>query len=280
MRVEESQYIGYDGERLFLTAWLPDRDKPRALLVALHGLGSHGQALKNIGEYFCERGLAVLAPDLRGFGHNPAPKGHVMRFMEYVEDIHNLVRMARDHYRSDILFLFGHSMGGLVAILTALHYQRDLDGLVLSCPAVSQRLPVPSWKRVAGEILSLLNVRRYFSSGISFEYASHDPRVAEAHARDPLRFDMVTPRFGIEGLRATSRGMRAASMITLPTLVQQAGDDRYVDPERTKKFFDQLASGDKTFKFYEGLYHELHSEIDKDQVLHDMMEWLERRIPA
>jgi alpha-beta hydrolase superfamily lysophospholipase len=74
--------------------------------------------------------------------------------------------------------------------------------------------------------------------------------------------------------------LAAAPRILLPTLVQQAGDDRLVKPEKTKEFFDRLGSEDKVWKLYDGLYHELYAEVGKEQVLQDMHEWLEERLPA
>jgi alpha-beta hydrolase superfamily lysophospholipase len=90
---------------------------------------------------------------------------------------------------------------------------------------------------------------------------------------------MVTPRFGIQGLKASEDAFKSASFIRMPVLIQQAGADKAINPEKTKEFFDNLSSIDKTWKLYEGLYHELHVEPEKEQVLGDMAAWLEKRLP-
>ncbi len=279
MRFEESSYIGYDGTRMYMCSWLPDAEPPRSTLILIHGLGSHGQTLKNIGEYFAQRGLAVFAPDMRGFGHYAGRKGHVMNFDEYIEDLHNIVNQVRERFPQRTLFLFGHSLGGLHVIRYVATYPQAVDGIILSCPAVSQRLPIHPLTRLAARFLSLLNLKIYFNNRVDFSFASHDPAVRLQHESDTLRFDRVTPRFGASALTAAENAIRLAPQIQTPTLIQQAGDDRMVIPEKSREFYEAIPIKDKEWILYEGLFHELHSEIEKERVLADMERWLERRIP-
>jgi alpha-beta hydrolase superfamily lysophospholipase len=280
MKYEEINYIGYDGTHMFLSVYRPDNDKPRALLIVLHGLGSHAGDFRELGKHYADKGLAVFIPDQRGFGHYSGLKGHVMSFDEYTEDIQNLVMMAKDRYLNNIVFLFGSSLGGLNAVRYAVKYHKEIDGLILHCPAVAQSLDIGVGKKVAGNLLSLLNVKRYVESDINYEDATRNPKVIKNMETDPLRFERVTPRFGIEGLKAAEEGFNSASLINLPVLLQQAGDDKLVDPVRSKEFFDTLSSKDKTWKLYDGLYHQLHNEPEKEQVLGDMTDWLEKRLPT
>ncbi len=276
---EESSYVGYDGTQMYMCAWLPETEPLRSILILIHGLGSHGQTLKNIGEYFAKLGFAVFAPDMRGFGHYSGRKGHVMNFDEYIEDMHNIVKQVRARTPERTLFLFGHSLGGLHVIRYVATYPHAVDGIILSCPAVSQRLPIHPLTRISARFLSLLNVKIYFKNRVDFAFASHDPAVQREHENDPLRFDCVTPRFGASALSAAENAMQLAPLITIPTLVQQAGDDRMVIPEKSRQFYEKINTKDKEWILYEGLYHELHGEIEKDRVLADMARWLERRLP-
>ena len=280
MKFKESKYIGFDGTRMFMALWRPDDDKPRALVIALHGLGGHAGDMTTIGEYLANRGIAVFAPDLRGFGHYSGTKGHVMSFEEYVEDIQNLVMQVKDTYLNKITFLLGASLGGLNAIRYVVKYPRTLDGLILNCPAVSQTLDIGAGKRIAGSFLSLLNVKRYFETGLDYSDASRNPENVERMENDPLRVNVVTPRFGIEGLKASKEALRSASMIVMPVLLQQAGADKLVNPEKSREFYENLGSKDKTWHLYDSLYHQLHEEPEREQVLGDLYAWLDKRLPA
>ena len=280
MKYEELNYVGYDGTQMFLSVYRPDNDKPRALLIILHGLGSHAGDFRELGKYYADKGLAVFIPDQRGFGHYSGLKGHVMSFDEYVEDLQNLVMHAKDRYLNNIVFVFGSSMGAINAVRYALKYPKEIDGLILHSPGVAQNLDIGIGKKIAGNLLSLLNVKRYVPSDIEYEDATRNERKIKHMETDPLRFQMVTPRFGIEGLKAAEEGFNSASLIKLPVLLQQAGADKLVDPKRSKEFFDTLASADKTWKLYDGLYHQLHDEPEKEKVLGDMTDWLEKRLPT
>ena len=277
---KESKYVGFDGTRMFMALWRPDDDKPRALIVALHGLGGHAGDMKTIGEFLAEKGLAVFAPDLRGFGHYSGTKGHVMSFEEYVEDIQNLIMQVKDTYLNKITYLFGASLGGLNAIRYVVKYPKTVDGLLLHCPAVSQSLGIGTGKKIAGSILSVLNVKRYFASELNYSDASRNPENVKRLENDPLRFDIVTPRFGMEGLKASKDAFRSAPDIRMPVYLQQAGADKLVIPEKSKEFFENLGSADKTWRLYEGLYHQLHEEPEKEQVLGDLYGWLDKRLPS
>lgn len=277
---KESKYIGFDGTRMFMVLWRPDDDKPRALVIALHGLGGHAGDMKNIGELLAEKGIAVFAPDLRGFGRYSGTKGHVMGFDEYIEDIQNLVMQVKDTYLNKITYLFGASLGGLNAIRYVTKYPKTVDGLLLQCPAVSQSLGFGSGKLIAGSILSVLNVKKYFTSELSYSDASRNPENVKRLENDPLRFKGITPRFGMEALKASKEAFRSAPNIIMPVFLQQAGADKFVIPEKSKEFFENLSSADKTWRLYEGLYHQLHEEPEKEMVLGDLYNWLDKRLPA
>lgn len=265
---------------MFMSFWRPDDDKPRALIVALHGLGAHGGDLKNIGEYLSERGFAIFAPDLRGFGHYSGTKGHVMSFEEYVEDIQNLIMQVKDLYLNKITYIFGTSLGGLNAIRYVVKYPRTVDGLLLQSPAVGQSMNIGVGKRITGNLLSILNVKTYAPIGVEYTDVSRSPENIKRLETDRLRVNLVTPRFSSEFLKASRDAFHSASSIILPVLLQQAGADKLVNPEKNKEFFDDLNSTDKTWKLYDGFYHQLHEEPEKDLVLGDLYNWLDKRLPS
>jgi alpha-beta hydrolase superfamily lysophospholipase len=203
-----------------------------------------------------------------------------MSFEEYEEDIQNLVMQVKDTYLNRITYIFGASMGGLNAIRYVLKYPRTVDGLLLHCPAVSHNLDMGIGKRIAGSILSTLNVKRYVPIGIEYTNASRNPEHIKRLENDSLRVNIVTPRFGMEMLKASKGAMQSAPDIIMPVLLQQAGSDKIVIPEKSKEFFDNLGSADKTWHLYDGFYHQLHEEPEKDQVLGDLYSWLDKRLPS
>jgi lysophospholipase len=276
---EESTYQGFDGTTMLLRIWRPETE-PNAVVLGIHGLGSHSGLMDFVAEQFNSRGFIFYAPDMRGFGTYPGRKGHVESYDEYIEDMESLVAYLKLMHHDSKLFLFGHSLGGLHVIRYIAHHPDEADGIIIPCPAVSERLKMSGATRAIAKLLSKLNVKIYFSNGLDYDLISRNPEVVKRNRDDPLRFDKATPRYGVEGLKAAEEGFNLANKITLPVLVQQAGNDMIVDPERNKEFFDNIASKDKTWKLYPDLYHEPFQEEGGDEVLADLFDWLDERMLA
>jgi alpha-beta hydrolase superfamily lysophospholipase len=278
MSTEEEHYSGYDGTIMLLRVWKPS-GTPRAVVIGIHGLGSHGGLLSFLGETFASKGFLFYAPDMRGFGTYPGRKGHVERYSEYTEDLDSLIEQIREGHPDDKLFLFGHSLGGMhVANYAIQRPQAPIDGLIIPCPAISERLEMGRVTRALASLLAKMNTKSYFDTGLNLDLISKNPEVVKRNKEDPLRFDKATPRFAVEGLNASKATFAAANRIHFPILVQQSGEDLILIPEKSKEFYDNIASEDKTWKLYPGLYHEPFEEQGGEEVLDDMFSWIEKRL--
>jgi acylglycerol lipase len=277
MKTEEGEYIGYDGKKMFMRGWLPD-GAPRALVIGIHGLGSHSGLISFVGELYANRGYAFMAPDLRGFGHYDGIKGHVESFGEIIEDVNSFVAQMKDRFEGLKTFMHGHSFGGLVTVHYAAKYSDQLDGILIPCPAVSERLEMGTATRAIAGLLSRVNVKRRFDMGLNLDLISRNPEVVKRNKEDPLRITTCTPRFGAEGLKAREEGFNMANRITIPVILQQSEDDLILIPEKNKEFFENIASNDKTFKMYPGLYHEPFEDPGGEEFIDDMFSWLEAHL--
>jgi alpha-beta hydrolase superfamily lysophospholipase len=115
--------------------------------------------------------------------------------------------------------------------------------------------------------------------GLDVNGVSRDPSVVRAYEEDPLvHTGKTTARLAAEILRVMKDIPGQANRITLPILLLQGGADKLVDPAGARMLFDTVGSPDKTLKIYEGLYHEIFNEPERDQVLIDMESWLESHL--
>ena len=106
-----------DGDRRPFRQWSPAGDgRPRAVVIALHGFGDHGQAFETVGAALAARGIAVIAPDQRVFGRSRArgiwPSGRTL-----VADLAVIGRLVAARYPGRPIFVLGESMGGAVAMV-------------------------------------------------------------------------------------------------------------------------------------------------------------------
>jgi acylglycerol lipase len=276
MRVsyEETEYLGYDGKQMFMRVWSPDGE-PKAIVLGVHGLGSHSGLLSFVAEHFAQRGYKFYAPDMRGFGHYDGLKGHIDYFDEYIKDLEALLAHIKLKHSVSKFFMYGHSLGGLWTARYAIQHGNDLDGIVLASPAVSDRLKIGGATRALLKGLSRLNVKMLFGTGLDLDLIARNPEVVRRNKEDPLRFDKVTPRGGAEGLKAKEEVFNQAHLITIPVLVQQSEDDLIVIPEMSKDFYDRISSKDKSWKSFPGLYHEPFEDKGGDEYLNNILDWLD-----
>ncbi|MGM0574181.1 MAG: alpha/beta hydrolase [Myxococcota bacterium] len=276
MATEETGYLDQGaGVRLFYR-WHPVED-PRATLVFVHGFGEHSGRYLHVFEAMNAAGFDCLGFDYRGYGRADGRRGYVERFDDYVDDVERAVRAARDRRPDAPLFIVGHSQGGLVAAAYALARGDRADGFALSSPGFGVAVPVPAWKDALARVMSRIWPTLSVPTGIESSLVSRDPDVVAAYDADPLVLRAATARWYVEFLEAQERILAGAGRIDRPMLVLQAGDDRLVDPAATRRFFERLGSEDKTFVPYEGLYHEIFNEPERDRVLGDLRGWLLER---
>jgi alpha-beta hydrolase superfamily lysophospholipase len=256
---------------------MPPR-KPKALLVIAHGIGEHSGRYADVADYFTKRDLAVWACDHRGHGKSNGKRGHIDNFDDYLADLGQMIRIAKDHYPGIKTFLMGQSLGGLIATFYAEKHSRELDGLIASGPALREKMKISPVKAFMGRTLSSIMPSFSTSTGLDPNLLSHDQEVVKKYVEDPLVHKVATARWFTEYRRAQEETMRLADKLTLPCLIIQGGADEIVDPAVATELYRKVKSSDKTLKVYDGFYHESLNEVGKESVLGDISTWLFARI--
>lgn len=242
----------------------------------MHGLFEHSGRYLVPMRHFAERGWATRAFDHRGHGRSPGLRVHVRRFDEFVWDLEAALAAARDAHPGRPLVVVGHSHGALVALLLALRAPEALSGLALSSPF----LGVPAAGRpgaalaLGARLLSLLLPWVRLDTGLDAAGVSRDPAVVAAYVADPLVGRKVSARWYTEVSRAFDRALAGAPMLRLPTLVQAAGSDRIADTEATR-FLALAPPSVVEAVWWDGLYHELFNEPEREAVFERLAAWLE-----
>ena len=276
MPYEEDHFQARDGLRLHEYRWLPESD-PTAVVVVVHGIIEHSGRYARVAAELNGQGYAVYAMDLRGHGKSDGDRILVRSFDEYTADLELFLDRVRAREPGKPLFLFGHSMGGAIVVLFAVTRRPDVRGLVLSAPAL----------RIGGGMFPVLRRLATFASRLfprlrvarlGESLLSRDPQVIAQFKSDPLVFHGRFPvRTGDEILRAARRIQDLMEAVELPLLLLHGTGDFVTDPEGTRRLHARASSADKTLKLYEGLYHDLLHEPEKEQITADLIEWLNAR---
>jgi alpha-beta hydrolase superfamily lysophospholipase len=278
MRTTDGSFQGRDGADIHWQAWLPDAE-PDAVVLLAHGLAEHAGRYAHVGAGMAERGLAVYAPDHRGHGRSSGPRTQINSIEHAVDDLHTFAGIVKERHPSAPTFLLGHSMGGAIAFAYALRHQSELQGLVLSAPAVVIEGVSPV-TIAAGKLLSKL-VPNAGVLQLDGTAVSRDPEVVKRYDSDPLNYrGKVVARTGAELVALADVAAARLPELKLPLLVMQGTADRLVPVKAAQLVYDRTGSADKTIKTWDGLYHEILNEPEREQVLGEMIAWVEARIPA
>ena len=272
-------FTGQDGLKIFYRKYGADNE--RAGLVITHGLGEHSGRYGNVIGPLLPMGISIWALDHRGHGQSEGPKGHVSAFEEYLKDLGTMIQLAKRELAPDTkCFLFGHSLGGLIALSFALKFPEVIDGIIASCPNLGITVKVPVFKMFLAKVMSSIWPRLTLGNGIDTSKLSHDDEVVRAYVDDPLVHDRVSTRWFTEMLAAMKKANQSASQLAVPTLIQAAGEDYLSSTIATKRFFEKLTVNDRTLHIYEGFYHEIYNESEdqRAEVLKDLEVWLEAHI--
>ncbi len=282
---KHEEYIeGASGTRLFYRVWKRDdygpagHKYPAASVVIVHGLGEHSGRYEDLGNYLANIGFAVYAPDQKGHGRSYGRRGHVHSFEDFITDLHQIVNIVRTDEFGKKIFLLGHSLGGLIALMYAIKFHEGLSGVIASSPSLKLRVAVPIYKELLGRLLSPVLPALTLDNEIDPSFLSHDLKVVDDYLKDPLVHKRISLGLYNEMLRAMTWTMKHATELAIPSLVLLAEDDWIVDIEGTTRFYKRIRLGDKLIKIYKGHYHENFNEPDKGEVFADVSHWLARRI--
>ncbi len=237
-------------------------DEAKGAVVIAHGIAEHSGRYEHVAQALNQAGYSVFAYDHRGHGQSIGAPGDMGESVEQlVQDVVDHCVAARASYEKT--FLLAHSMGTLFALPAAVQApDGTLSGLILSGIAL-----VPGTAALesmgSGEALPP-------------ETISRDPDVVKAYVDDPLIFnDAIPPETLTRVVEVIQLATDSVSKVTVPVLLLHGSEDILTSVEGANMAHAQLIVTDKTLKVYEGLYHEVLNEPEKDQVIADLVAWLD-----
>jgi acylglycerol lipase len=259
-----------DGTALLVRHWAPTGPSWASVLI-VHGIAEHSGRYEQVGEWLAASGLDVTAYDQRGFGASGGRRAWIDSWSQNHDDLEERLAAARAAAAGRPVFIYGHSLGGLIALGYAVADppRPQPDGYVLSAPATTSTIPV--WKlamsRVLGRFAPGLAIPNDFDGGL----LSRDAEVGRRYLADPLNRHKTTARFGQEALREQARVRGALARLVLPTLVLHGEADRLVPPAGS----ESLASLPGVTRLtYPDLRHEVHNEPEGRAVIEEVIAWL------
>ncbi|HYE81294.1 MAG TPA: alpha/beta hydrolase [Clostridia bacterium] len=258
----------------FIREW--KRDDNRANLVIVHGVAEHSGRYVHVGSYFHERGYNVYTGDLVGHGLSDGPRVFIKSADDYIDDVNLFIRRVEN---DKPVFILGHSMGGFIALYYGVKcHNPKIKGLIVSSPYLKERLDIPFSKVMFGRAVAKLYPRLKLKSGIKSHMVCRDKEVCRKYEKDKLNTDIVTVGWFTAMEKARKHTVLNAPSFHYPCLMLQAGDDIIVDPKANRSFFESIPVEDKEYELFEGFYHEILNDPERERALSRIYTWTEARI--
>jgi alpha-beta hydrolase superfamily lysophospholipase len=306
MKSDTLTVTGADGIELHTYRWLPDRKAPKAIVQISHGMTEHAGRYERFAKVLTKAGYGVYAHDQRGHGRTASDEDHgyvgdAGGFNLLVEDMGAVTRTIRSEYPDLPVILFGHSMGSVLGRIYAARHIEPIDALILT-GTVGDRGPLALVGRGLAFVQSAIFGRRHRSqlfdalavgpnnaafkpARTKFDYLSRDEDEVDAYIADPLCGNVFTAGFYWDMLGGWAEAVKAETAAAvdndLPILLFSGDQDPLGDNGKAVvATADQYRAGgstDLTCKLYPEGRHEMLNETNRDDVMADVVHWLNRR---
>lgn len=251
--------------------------EPKAALIIIHGLAEYAGRYHALADAFSARGVSCFAYDQIGHGDRSGARTHVRRFDDYVADLGVVAGAVRKHSPGLRLFLWGHSMGAIVATLGAAR-EAGYAGVIASSNSLDVFRRGPNPLNPVFRLASVAAPRIRIPLGLDPQKISADESVQRAYANDPKIPSTASLRLIVEFARACERCRACAPRLTTPWLVIHGEADAIAPAHGAQALFDLLGSTDKRLVIYPALRHEVHNEPSGRDAMVDLMtDWMLRR---
>jgi len=311
MKSSTFYFTDQDGVEIFVYKWEPETS-PKAAVQIIHGLAEHAKRYTRVAEQLCEEGYVCYANDQRGHGMTGGDlteatlDGHagvlgLNGWKGVVNDIHQLSKIIKDEHHNLPLFLIGHSWGAMLTQDYIQEWGNEIKGCILSGTNGKVRgLVLKAGKMILkGEIKKLgpttpsqkmydMNFKPYNrdwqneEGATGFEWLSRDKTEVQKYVDDPW-CGFVSPAtlwlefiYGMEKIYNSKNEQKIPKALPIhfisgslcPVGNKTKGVMAMIN--RLKKYGNQEIS----YKFYENARHELFNEVNKEEVLKDVINWL------
>lgn len=272
------------GIELFCRLWKPTESSPRAVVFLAHGYGEHIAYYEGLATTLVKESYLVFAHDHVGHGQSGGVRVHIDSVDDYVKDVVAHFEKVAQEVPADLpRFIVGHSMGGTIAIKTAMCNPQMFHGVVLIAPAVVISPEVATPMRIFFvKIVSRL-IPQFPVAPIEWNMVTRNPEMVEKYSHDPLCHQgKVKAKWALAMYNALQEINNNLTNVEWPFLVLHGSDDKITNVSGSKLLFDLASSRDKQIKIHEEASHNLLQELDdvRSAVLAEVAAWISQRLVA
>jgi alpha-beta hydrolase superfamily lysophospholipase len=310
MRTSSFDWTADDGKRIVVYEWTPDTDAPpRAIVHVVHGMSEHAARYARLAEVLTTSGFVVVAHDQRG--HGKTASEDELGFLashdgwgRALTDIRALLAHTRAKYAGIRQAVIGHSMGSFLTQRIMADEGPNLSAVVLSATngpptalaragvyiARGERLRLGD--RGKSRLLQSLSFdgfnRAFHPNRTAFDWLSRDEAEVDKYVADDRCGFAASASLWVQLLEALP-GLLAPDVVariptTLPLYVLAGAEDPVHEKTKNLKglldIYAKAGMNDVTYRVWPGARHEVFNETNRSQVIAELDQWLQKKLPA
>jgi Lysophospholipase len=272
MSIKEFSWLTKDQLKIHAVDW--SIEQPQAVIALVHGLGEHCRRYDHLARFFNDKAYAFVGYDRRGHGRSEGKRGHTLDFEAFLDEVQSLLEHCQKKYPGLPVFLYGHSMGGNLALNYMLKRKPSgIKGLIVTGAWIKLATNPPIFLIWLGKLMRMIYPAFSQPSGLDAQHISSLPKEVEAYVNDPLIHDKLTSATGIDMMKAANDLAAYRGDFAVPLLMMHGEKDMIIAPEGSRDFA-QNVSGPITHKEWPELYHEIHNEANAQEIFNYTLNWM------
>ena len=253
-----------------------EAENTKAVVVLVHGMGEHSSRYNDVAKLLTDNNYSVVAFDHFGHGKTTGKRGHNPGFEAVLESVKLVIDKAKNLFPKKPVFLYGQSMGGNVVLNYALRRKTKLQGVIATSPFLKLAFEPPAVKLFFGKIIKKVAPSLTMGNELVVNHLSRIPEEVQKYVDDPLVHNKISPNYSLVFFDTGEWAIKNADKTKTPMCVFHGDADKITSHEGSKEFIQNSKTG--TFKSYKGGYHELHKDSCRDEMLSDVIEWLNAQL--
>lgn len=278
----ESGTITVAGNERYFHRWTPRAVSPWASLTLVHGFGDHGGRFAGMGTSLASFGIAVHTMDLVGHGRSPGRRGCIESYEQLLNEVSDSLYHSMSQFPKIPHFLFGQSMGGNLVLNLALRRPEVVSptyGMIVGSPMLKAGTMPKERIMDAGRWLAQKFPNWRIRTPVIVSKLSQDRRAQDAYRRDRWVHRNMSLRLAASLIDSGIWALENAPLLPCRALLMHGSDDSLTCPEATRAFAE-ASNGMARFRLWNGCRHDLHDELQREQVFDCMTRWMKEQCIA
>lgn len=274
--MEISSFTNTAGQKIFTRYWSVE-DGAKGIVIIVHGLGEHSGRYIHVADALNTAGYVCYALDHLGHGKSEGERGTVESFTAFRDDLKQFYDSIKEQHPTDKLFMLGHSMGAVITLQFILEYPNTLDGLIITGVGSDFGSKLLPGVRSVANFLYRIVPHLPFGPPVTPNILTSDPEMIQKWHEDSL-IDKGWIRISIGKFTVDSGDdvQNRAHEIDSPILIMHGELDAFAPISGSHIIYERVRSEDKTLETWANMNHEIMNEIEREKVLHVIIEWLDK----